>query len=164
MGKYANKPSFWTEYALPCWREAGSYSNFRDQLNGLVDGEVPTVPGTNKTRPYIHTDFMSGTDSDLFEDIRFNPPERYEPTATVLKKKFDAFLHVFIPLLRPTENPDKYSGAHDIREMRDLKDTFELTDPVGKATWYLFCVLHKEKLLDHTRIEQYFLAQTAQST
>ena len=102
---------------------------------------------------------MSGTDFALFDDTHFNPPERYEPTATVLKKKFDAFLHVLIPLLRPTDNLDKYSGADDTREMRDLGGMFKLADPVGKATRYLFCVLHKEKLLDPKGIEQYFLAQ-----
>lgn len=167
MGKDANKPSFWTEYALPCWREADGHSHFRDQLSGLVDGEIPTEPGTNKPRLFIYTfsDFMSGTDFALFDDTHFNPPERYEPTATVLKKKFDAFLHVLIPLLRPTDNLDKYSGADDTREMRDLGGMFKLADPVGKATWYLFCVLHKEKLLDPKGIEQYFLAQgTTQST
>ena len=158
MGTHALEPTFWTDYALPCWLEADDFAHHRDQLNGLVDGEIQQDPQSGHASKLLLYPYFMVTGSSKFDGIRLNPPKGYEPTAIVLKKKFDAFLRVFIPLLWPTEDSDKYSNEDDIREIRNLRDKFDLDDPVGVATWYLFCVLHREKFLDPARIVHYLLA------
>jgi hypothetical protein len=162
VGTHALEPTFWTHYALPCWLEADKFAHLRDKLNGLDADEIQQGPQSgdaSKLQLYPYFSYDS-----TFDGIRLNPPEGYQPTAIVLKKKFDAFLRVFIPLLRPAEDPDKYSDEDDIREIRNLRDTFNLEDPVGVATWYLFCVLHREKLLDPAWIMHYLLAHSTQAS
>jgi len=109
-------------------------------LQQQVDGLVEDVYGDMRHMSYFASD-------PQFDDIRSNPPDDYRPTSEGLRKKFDEYFDMFLALLRPTDATERYSATTDIRAEAALSSKFNLTDAKGKATWYLFCVLHAEGLL-----------------
>ncbi len=73
------------------------------------------------------------------------------PTPQQLKKKFEEFLHMFVPLYRPAADPDKYADLESINDQECLRNELEKllasnTTSERLATWYLFCALHASKV------------------
>jgi hypothetical protein len=120
---------------------------------GALDAEHAPLPlillsirSTNKTKRAIEHRAIK-TNDPQFDDIRSNPPDDYRPTSEGLRKKFEEYFDMFLALLRPTDAPERYSAITDICAEAALSSKFNLTDAKGKATWYLFCVLHDLGLL-----------------
>ena len=136
-GDKRQHPDFWKNHALKCWVGERPYHVLQQQVDGLVED---VYNGEMRHMSYFASD-------PHFDDIRSNPPDDYRPTSERLRKKFDEYFDMFLALLRPTDATERYSAITDIRAEAALSSKFNLTDAKGKATWYLFCVLHYEGLL-----------------
>jgi len=130
-------PDFWHNHVLKCWVGEPPYDVLRQQVDGLLED---VYNGDMRRMSYFASD-------PQFDDIRSNPPDDYRPTSEGLRKKFEEYFDMFLALLRPTDAPERYSAITDICAEAALSSKFNLTDAKGKATWYLFCVLHDLGLL-----------------
>jgi hypothetical protein len=76
------------------------------------------------------------------------------PTPQQLKKKFEEFLHMFVPLY----DPDKYADLESINDQECLRNELEkllasnTTSGERLATWYLFCALHASKVFAREKL------------
>lgn len=100
---------------------------------------------------------------EQFYAIRSRCYQRLAPTTQVLKKKFEEFLAMFVPLYRPTDAPDKYAGNEYIYDEWYLKESLDKllvskSESEKLATWYLFCVLHSSDVFAREKLGGIVLA------
>lgn len=101
-----------------------------------------------------------------FDEIRSTSNQK-SPTTQQLKKKFEEFLEIFVPLYRPVAAPAKYADLESITDQEGLRCDLEekLLESISTserlATWYLFCALHDSGVFAREKLGGSVLAHYA---
>ena len=143
--KYSNEQidgvTFW-DIVLRAWRGQSPYERHvayfidglvcKETTNEVSDGEGSSGGLTIYEPIYKEDEHGTPTNEpegyqcplfagdDQFDEIRATR-DQPDPTTRQLKKKFEEFLQIFVPLYRPAAEPAKYAGLESINDQTGLR-------------------------------------------